>query len=191
MNKFIEEFIIAFENCEDSDSAIEFMVETQQKTLNLKYKDRTGAYIFENYYIQPSFTPIEDGFYKDLEKNLGFINSNNLCPTSAPRLVKIVSTKEKIFTAIIFEINDTKDGELIPYLQTKDVPMEKIKEFKKEQLELLDKTGLYNPIIFNDINNFYTTFDTKNIVFGSWDKLLKVENEAEKSEVKNKFEKLL
>ena len=122
---------------------------------------------------------------------MGFINSNNLCPTSAPRLVKIVSTKEKIFTAIIFEINDTKDGELIPYLQTKDVPMEKIKEFKKEQLELLDKTGLYNPIIFNDINNFYTTFDTKNIVFGSWDKLLKVENEAEKSEVKNKFEKLL
>lgn len=191
MNKFIEEFIIGFENCKDSDSAIEFMVETQQKTLNLKYKDRTGAYIFENYYIQPSFTPIEDGFYKDLEKNLGFINSNNLCPTSAPRLVKIISTKEKIFTAIIFEIPETKDGELIPYLQTKGVSTEKLKEFKKEQLELLNQTGFYNPIIFNDINNFYTTFDTKNIFFGAWDKLLKIESEEEKKEIISKLEKLL
>ena len=191
MNKFIEDFIIGFENCENSDSAIGFMVEIQQKTLNLKYKDRTGAYIFQNYYIQPSFTPYNDGFYKDLEKNLRFLESNNLCKTSAPKLVKIVSTKEKVFTAIIFEITDTKEGELIPYLQTKGVQTEKLKEFKKEQLELLDKTGFYNPIIFNDINNFYTTFDTKNIVFGAWDKLLKVESEEEKKEIKNKLEKLL
>lgn len=191
MNKFIEEFIIGFENCENSDSAIEFMVEIQQKTLSLKYKDRTGAYIYGNYYIQPSFTPLEDGFYKDLEKNLKFLESNNLCPTSAPRLVKIVSTKEKIFTALIFEINDTNDAELVPYLQTKGASTEKLKIFKSEQLELLDKAGLYNPLIFNDINNFYLTSDTQNIIFGAWDKLLKIENEEEKKEFINKLEKLL
>ena len=77
---------------------------------------------------------------------------------------------------IIYKIQQTNNADLIPYSQTNGTKQDKIEQFITEQKNLLSQTGLYNPEIFQSINNFYITSDTENIVFDDWTKLVQSNN---------------
>lgn len=175
----ITKIIKNFNSCKDADSAIKFLVELQSKNHSIRYKDRNGAYVWENYYILPSYTSKESEFMTKLWENLKIVNP--ICKTSSPELVDIAETQDKKFTAIFYKINETLSSDLVPYMQTKGATLEKIELFKSEQIELLNKTELYNQEFFNSLNHFYLTPDTKNIVFEHWNNLKKCNNEAEKN----------
>lgn len=173
----INEFITNFNICADMNAAIEYMVSLKKQYPALKYKDRNGAYIYENYYILPSCTNKNSNFLKNLKENLNIVQP--ICKISAPELIDIVSTKDEKFSAIIYKINDTKNADLIPYLESNGANQEKIDLFISEQIELLNNTGLYNPEIFNSTEHFYLTSDTGNIVFEAWGNLCKTDNPKE------------
>ena len=175
----ITKVIKDFNSCADAESAIKYMVELQKRNPSIKYKDRNGAYVWSNYYILPSYTSKESEFMTKLSKNLKTVNP--ICKTSSPELVDIAETQDKKFTAIFYKINETLNADLIPYMKTKGATPEKIELFKSEQVELLEKTGLFNQELFNSLNRFYLTTDTKNILFESWSDLKRYENENEKN----------
>ncbi len=184
----INEFITNFNICKDAKSAIEYMVSLKKQNPSLKYKDKNGAYVFENYYILPGYTNKNSEFLKSLKENLNIVQP--ICKTSAPELIDIVSTEDENFSAIIYKINDTKNADLIPYLESDGANQEKTDLFISEQIELLNKTGLYNPEIFNSTEHFYLTPDTKNIVFEAWGELVKI-NKDEKENLLHKLKCLL
>lgn len=168
-----------FNTCKNADEAIKFLVELQKQNPSIKYKDRNGAYVWGNYYILPSYTSKECEFMTKLSENLKTVNP--ICKTSSPELIDIAETQDKKFTAIFYKINETLNADLIPYMLTNGATQEKIKLFKSEQIELLEKTGLFNQEFFNSLNHFYLTPDTKNILFESWNNLKKYENETDKN----------
>ena len=185
----ITKIIRDFNNCANADSAIKFMVELQKQNPSIKYKDRNGAYVWGNYYILPSYTSKNSEFLSNLDKNFKIVNP--ICKTSSPELVDIAETKDKKFTAIFYKINETLNADLIPYMQTKGATGDKIELFKSEQIELLEKTGLYNNKFFNSLNRFYLTPDTNIILFEDWSELKKYENKTEKNSFIQNLDSLL
>lgn len=185
----IKKVIQDFNKRADADDAIKFLVELQKQNTSIKYKDRNGAYIWGNYYIVPSYTPKDSEFMKNLIKNLEIVNP--ICKTSSPELIDITETQDRKFTAIFYKINETLSADLIPYMQTKGATKEKIELFKSEQLELLEKFGIYNQNFFTTLDHFYLTPDTKNIVFESWNNLKLCENETEKVNFLKNLDSLL
>lgn len=185
----ITKIIQDFNTRATADDAIKFLVELQKQTPSIKYKDINGAYIWGNYYILPSYTAKHSEFITKLSENLKIVNP--ICKTSSPELIDVAETQDKKFSAIFYKINETLSADLIPYMQTKGATKEKIELFKSEQLELLEKTGLYNQAFFNSLDLFYLTHDTKNIVFEFWNNLKLCENETEKSDFLQNLDSLL
>lgn len=185
----ITEIIEKINSSKDGNAAIDCLIEFKNSTPDLKFIDKNGAYVYNNYYILPSYTNKNDEFLKKLKENLKL--ANQICKTSSPEFVDIASTKDENFTVIIYKINSSEDAELIPYLQTNGATIEKKELFKSEQEKLLEEKMLYNPEILIAVDHFYLTPDTQNIVFGSWTGLIPCTDEVEKSEFLNKLNCLL
>ena len=170
----IDDIMTDFNLLADADSAINYLVQKKLKNPNVIYKEKNGAYIYENYYLLPSFTKKEDATLQILKENLKIVNP--ICKTSSPELINILSTMDKKFSIIIYKIQQTSNADLIPYIQTNGVEKDKIEQFVSEQQNLLSQTELYNSEIFQSINHFYLTSDTKNIIFDDWTKLVPSNN---------------
>lgn len=185
----ISEIIEKINSSKDGNAAIDCLIEFRNSTPDLRFIDKTGAYVYKNYYILPSFTNKNDEFLTTLKNNLKLVNQ--ICKTSSPEIVDIISTQDEKFTVIIYKINDSENAELIPYLQTNGASIEKKELFKSEQAKLIEEKNLYNPEILIAIDHFYLTPDTQNIVFGSWTGLISCENKTKKSEFLNSLNRLL
>lgn len=170
----IDDIMTDFNLLTDADSAINYLVQKKLKNPNVIYKEKNGAYIYENYYLLPSFTKKDDETLQILKKNLKIVNP--ICKTSSPELIDILSTIDNKFSMIIYKIQQTNNADLIPYSQTNGTKQDKIEQFITEQKNLLSQTGLYNPEIFQSINHFYITSDTENIVFDDWTNLVQSNN---------------
>lgn len=185
----ISEIIEKINSSKDSNAVIDYLIELHNSNQELRFIDKTGAYVYKNYYILPSFTNKNDEFLTTLKNNLKLVNQ--ICKTSSPEIVDIISTQDEKFTVIIYKINESENAELIPYLQTNGASIEKKEIFKSEQTKLIEEKNLYNPEILIGIENYYLTPDTQNIVFGSWTGLISCEDETKKSEFLNSLNRLL
>ena len=185
----ISEIIERINSSKNSNAVIDYLIELHNSNQELRFIDKTGAYVYKNYYILPSFTNKNDEFLTTLKNNLKLVNQ--ICKTSSPEIVDIISTQDEKFTVIIYKINESENAELIPYLQTNGASIEKKEIFKSEQAKLIEEKNLYNPEILIGIENYYLTPDTKNIVFGSWTGLISCEDETKKSEFLNSLNRLL
>ena len=155
---------------------------------NVKYNQRNGTYTVANYHIVPGFMK-EDSKYLD---NLRFLNRAGFCRTSAPELVDVVKTRDNNFGVIIYKINDTNGGTLLPYLDVAtEVSAEKKKQFLDEQATLLKSASLYNPAIFESQKNWGVTPDTRNIYIDSWSTLTKCQDPDEKKNIIEKLKSFL
>ena len=83
----IDDIMTDFNLLTDADSAINYLVQKKLKNPNVIYKEKNGAYIYENYYLLPSFTKKDDETLQILKKNLKIVNP--ICKTSSPELIEI------------------------------------------------------------------------------------------------------
>lgn len=134
------------------------------------YNSKNGSYIYGNYYIIPGYINKDSKSFD----NLKFLNRAGFCKTSAPELVDCYNSGDNNFGVIVYKINDTAGGILLPYLDmSSEIPKERKEKFFEEQVVLLKSTSLYNPAVIEDQRNWCITPDTKNIYVGSWLKLEK------------------
>lgn len=185
----INHILNQFKNCADRKSAIEYMLTSQSGNSNLLYKERNGAYVFQNYYLSLRIANPNTNFYKTLYQNLKLVNP--ICKTSSPEIIGTADTKDNLFTAIAYRINYCNNADLIPFFQVGNLKPEKIQLFKSEQIKLIEEKSLYNPNLFNNLNHFYITPDTNNIVFENWNVLEQIVDTDQKQSLITQINNLL
>ena len=169
------------------DEAITILNNTQKQNNDIKYRQRDGAYIYQNYYIIPGIKPLDRSF----ESNIRFINKLGLCKTSAPELIEVSNSKDNSFCVIIYKLNDTKGGELLPIKTLSNIPRKSKKRFISEQIELLDNTGLYNSAVTDSYDYWLITPDTKNIVIDSWSDLKRCTDLKQKKDIEEQLQRVI
>ncbi len=152
------------------------------------YNPQNGSYIYGNYYVVPGYIDKSSKFFD----NLRFLNRAGFCKTSAPELVDCHQSGDKNFGVIIYKLNDTEGGILLPYLDvSSEIPIERKERFLDEQVVLLKSASLYNPAVMEDQRAWGVTPDTKNIYVDSWSRLEKCPSPEQKKTLIQRLRSLL
>ena len=152
------------------------------------YNPRNGSYILDNYYVVPGYIKGDTKFFD----NLKFLNRAGFCRTSAPVLLDMTKTQDDDFGVVVFKINDTNGGIVLPYLDVvSDVSLEKKNKFFEEQETLLRSASVYNPAVIENQEAWGVTPDTKNIYIDSWANLIKASSPAQKKSIIDRLKNLL
>lgn len=154
------------------------------------YNSKNGSYSVGNYYIVPGYVSSDAEFLK----NLGLLNKNGLCKTSAPEVVDVVylAQPEIEFCVVVYKLNGTNGGSPIPYIEAlNEVSLDKKQVFYKEQEMLLEKLSLYNSDLFESYSSWAVFSDSQNIYVDSWASLEKCVSSEEKAKLLMKLKEML
>ena len=162
------------------DDAIDILNNFKKSAKFVDFDPTNGSYRYQNFYIIPGLRAKNTKFIQ----NLKFINKLGLCKTSAPEIVHYGLSQDNEFNVIIYKINNTKGGKLIPIENLKTIDSDKKSKFIEEQIVLLDETGLYNKAVTDSYDFWFLTPDTHNIFIDSWGNLLKCNTVEEKNNIK-------
>ena len=181
--KPIRDLTAELEIFDNMDEAIAILSKFQKTVKVVTFDYRSGVYRYFNYYIVLGFKAVDTTFIS----NLRLINKLGQCRTSAPVLVHYGLSQDNRFAAIIYKVNDTKGGKIVPLRFLTDISPVKRAQFLAEQIKLLEDTGLYNSAVVDSYDNWCVTPDTHNIHIASWGNLIKCETPEEKERIREQL----
>ena len=162
------------------DEAIDILNSFKRNVGAVDFYPENGSYRYQNFYIIPGLKAKNTTFIQ----NLKFINKLGLCKTSAPEIVHYGVSQDNEFNVIIYRINDTKGGKLIPIESLKTINPDKKNKFIMEQIKLLEDTGLYNSAVIDSYDYWFLTPDTHNIFIDSWGNMNKCKTIEDRNYIK-------